>query len=148
MLCLCNKQNMIRPRSRFRPIGRLLATEFIEHRGVCVSTRTFVVISISTKTIRLFSILALGTSVLAGCSETSFKDAFDMGKVAPDESQVQANRSLTMPPDLQLRAPDGTVANPQVAANQPPVYNQQPVNTQPPQYGAVYQPGTPGCQGR
>ena len=98
-------------------------------------------ISLSTKTVRLFATLALGTSVLAGCSETSFKDAFDMGKVAPDETQVQANRTLTMPPDLQLRAPDGTVANPQVAGNQPPAYAQPPVNTQPPQYGAVYQPG-------
>lgn len=94
-------------------------------------------VSFSTKTFRLLGIIALGSSALAGCSESSFKDAFDMGKAAPDETQVQANRTLTMPPDLQLRAPDGSVAAPQATANNVP-----PVSTQPPQYGAQPQYGS------
>ena len=84
---------------------------------------------------KLFGLL--GIVVLAGCSESSFKDAFDMGKLPPDETQVQENRTLTMPPDLQLRAPGGGGAAPapQVASNAPVV------NTQPPQYGAAPQTG-------
>lgn len=90
----------------------------------------------------------LGTVVLAGCSENSFKDAFDMGKLAPDETQVQQNRSLTMPPDLQLRAPNGTAPRTPVANNipsvntQPPQYGQPPQNGNAPQYGAAPQYGT------
>ncbi len=79
--------------------------------------------------------VVLGGIVLAGCSETSFKDAFDMGKVAPDETQVQQNRALTMPPDLQLRAPGGGAGQPAIANNGPAV------STQPPQYGSVPQNG-------
>lgn len=81
----------------------------------------------------------LGTVVLAGCSETSFKDAFDMGKMAPDETQVQKNRSLTMPPDLQLRAPNGGAPQAPVANNVPPVTTQPPQYGQPQQYGNVPQ---------
>ncbi len=76
--------------------------------------------------------MVLGAVVLAGCSEVAFKDAFDMGKITPDETQVQQNRALTMPPDLQLRAPSGG------AAPQAPIASSQPpVSTQPPQYGQV-----------
>jgi len=96
---------------------------------------------IFTKVFKVLGIIALGTSALAGCSENSFKDAFDMGKTAPDETQVQTNRTLTMPPDLQLRAPDGSVAAPQATANNVP-----PVSTQPPQYGAQPQYGTQPVQ--
>lgn len=78
----------------------------------------------------------LSIVALAGCSETSFKDAFDMGKVAPDETAVQQNRALTMPPDLQLRAPNGAAPAPQAANNAPPVSTQPPqYGTQQPQYG-------------
>ncbi len=76
--------------------------------------------------------MVLGAVVLAGCSEVAFKDAFDMGKVAPDETQVQQNRALTMPPDLQLRAPGGGAAPQAPVASSAP-----PVSTQPPQYGQV-----------
>ena len=75
--------------------------------------------------------VVLGAIVLAGCSENSFKDAFDLGKSAPDETQVQQNRALTMPPDLQLRAPNGAAPQAPVANNVPPV------STQPPQYGTA-----------
>lgn len=78
----------------------------------------------------------LGIVALAGCSETSFKDAFDMGKMSPNETAVQQNRSLTMPPDLQLRAPNGGAAPAPLANNVPPV------STQPPQYGTAPQYGT------
>lgn len=88
---------------------------------------------VTNKILKLSTVL--GAVVLAGCSETSFKDAFDMGKLAPDETQVQQNRTLTMPPDLQLRAPNGGAQQPPVANNVPPV------TTQPPQYGNAPQYG-------
>jgi hypothetical protein len=78
-------------------------------------------------------VLFSGLTVLAGCGETAFQDAFDAGKFSPDETQVRSNKSLTLPPDLQLRAPAGGAAPQQdVASN-----NQPPVTTQPPQYGAA-----------
>ena len=76
----------------------------------------------------------LGIFALAGCSENSFKNAFDLGKLPPDETQIVQNRALTLPPDLQLRAPNGG------AAPQTPVATTAPVvSTQPPQYGSVPQ---------
>jgi len=97
--------------------------------AICVSKLTGTK-SVTSKFVKYSAVL--GTVVLAGCSEVSFKDAFDMGKVAPDETQVQQNQALTMPPDLQLRAPGGgAVPQAPVASSAPPV------STQPPQYGQV-----------
>jgi len=95
------------------------------------------VFSIEKKTVGFISSVTLAGLLLVGCSENAFKDTFDMGKFSPDETKVQANRSLTMPPDLQLRAPGGASAPPQQVANNAP-----PVSTQPPQYGAAPQYGT------
>ena len=48
--------------------------------------------------------------VLAACSETKVQSLLGSGKDgAPDESQVRVNQALSMPPDLQLRAPSGQV---------------------------------------
>ena len=92
--------------------------------------------SVKLKPVGIVALLTLLGGALAGCSETSFKDSFDLGKVSPDESKVQINRQLTIPPDLQLRPPSGAAPQQQVAATVPPV------STQPPQYGAVPQYGT------
>lgn len=88
------------------------------------------------------AIVFAGIVLVAGCSETGFQDVFQAGKVSPDETQVKANRSLTLPPDLQLRAPSNA-AGPQ----QPPVNNGvAPVTTQPPQYGTAPQTSVPRQQ--
>lgn len=116
--------------SWFRLIVRVFAPVDQQAGG---STGMSVVVSISKKVFGLLSILAI-----AGCSETSFKDAFDMGKTSPDETTVQQNRSLTMPPDLQLRAPNGGGVPPAQVAT---TAQQPPVSTQPPQYGTAPQAG-------
>ena len=76
---------------------------------------------------------------VAGCSETKMQDLLGSGKDAtPDESQVRVNRNLSMPPDLNLPAPSGEVAedgvpNKVVAATPPaqPVADQaQPAPVQ------------------
>jgi len=112
-----------------------LAIKILRLPGVMVRGRM-------TAGIMAYGMIALGMTALAGCSENSFKDSFDMGKFSPDETKVQANRSLTMPPDLQLRAPDGSVPNRPVANNAPPVSTQPPQYGTAPQYGAQPQYGT------
>jgi hypothetical protein len=62
---------------------------------------------------------------IAGCSETKMQDLLGSGKDAtPDEAQVRVNRSLAMPPDLNLRPPSGDTTEDgvpnQVANVQPP----------------------------
>lgn len=53
----------------------------------------------------------LACLVLAGCGETRVQQLLGSGKdTAPDESQVRVNQTLSMPPDLQLRAPSGQIA--------------------------------------
>jgi hypothetical protein len=42
---------------------------------------------------------------VTGCGETKFLDTMGLGKNAPDETRVQRNSDLAMPPDLQLRTP-------------------------------------------
>ena len=55
--------------------------------------------------------ICLASLALAGCSETKVQSLLGSGKdSAPDERQVRVNQSLSMPPDLQLRAPTGQVA--------------------------------------
>lgn len=91
---------------------------------------------LKVKTIVLASFVAL-----AGCSETGFQDVFDSGKFSPDETQVKANRSLTLPPDLQLRAPGNGATQPAPQTNGLP-----PVNAQPPQYANAPQTTVPRQQ--
>jgi hypothetical protein len=67
----------------------------------------------------------LASLALAGCSETKVQSLLGNGKDSvPDESQVRVNQSLSMPPDLQLRAPSGQVSEDgqlnKVAAAPPP----------------------------
>jgi hypothetical protein len=47
--------------------------------------------------------------VLGACTETQFADTLGVGKSAPDENQIRVNQALSMPPDLQLKAPTGEV---------------------------------------
>lgn len=56
---------------------------------------------------RLIQIAAVaGLAVLVqGCSSAS--NLLGVGKSSPDESQIRTTQSLSMPPDLQLRAPSG-----------------------------------------
>jgi hypothetical protein len=66
--------------------------------------------------------------ILAGCGETRVQQLLGSGKdSAPDESQVRVNQSLSMPPDLQLRAPTGQVTEygqPNQVAKLPPPQQQ------------------------
>lgn len=48
--------------------------------------------------------------VVAGCSETTMQNMLGSGKDGtPNEAEVRVNRSLSMPPDLNLPAPSGDV---------------------------------------
>src|SRR5262249_37271816 len=52
----------------------------------------------------------MGAFAVAGCSETKMQDLLGSGKDAtPNEAEVRVNRSLSMPPDLNLRPPSGEV---------------------------------------
>lgn len=50
-------------------------------------------------------LLVLPLLAAAGCTETKFLDTIGAGKSSPDETAIQPNRQLVMPPDLNLRAP-------------------------------------------
>ena len=91
--------------------------------------------SIAINTGRLAG-LSLLTSLLAGCGTgDAVTDYMGLGKNSPDETQVTTNQTLTMPPDLQLRAPgEGQPAN---APAQQAFSPSQPVTAAPPQYGTV-----------
>lgn len=88
---------------------------------------------------------------VAGCSETKVQDLLGTGKdTTPDESQVRVNRSLSMPPDLNLRPPTGEateedgepnkVAN--VAAPAQPAMDQPQAAPQPLRTAAAKAPET------
>ena len=86
-----------------------------------------------------FVVIASTGLLLAGCGDAGIKDIMTGGKYSPDETQVQANQTLAMPPNLQLRPPSGAQA--QSAAAAPPqqpsnLLGTQKVTAQPPQYGA------------
>jgi hypothetical protein len=65
---------------------------------------------------RFLAILALPL-VLSACTETKFLDTIGAGKTSPDETAVQPNRQLSMPPDLNLPAPADADMN--IAVNNP-----------------------------
>lgn len=74
-------------------------------------------------------------SLAGACSSDGFIDSIGFGKYSPDETQVRTNQALTLPPDLQLRAP-GEGETPQAPAAQA-FAPAEPVTTAPPQYGTV-----------
>jgi hypothetical protein len=78
----------------------------------------------------------MAACAVSACSETAVQDMLGSGKASvPDSSQVTVGQSLSMPPDLQLRAPsEAPVENTQVAAAQPvgTVQPVQPVSSSPP----------------
>ncbi|NNE23239.1 MAG: hypothetical protein HKN11_11585 [Rhizobiales bacterium] len=86
-----------------------------------------------------FLTVIVATTALTGCGSGDFKETMGYGKYSPDETQVQANQSLSMPPSLQLRPPSGTQT--QSAAAAPPQPSNllagQKVTAAPPQYGSV-----------
>jgi hypothetical protein len=71
-------------------------------------------------------LLALAASA---CSETAVQDLLGNGKAdRPDASQITVSQNLSMPPDLQLRAPpEGPSNDNQATAVQQPVEPAQPV---------------------
>lgn len=87
---------------------------------------------------RLLTVI-LATAALTGCGTNSFMETMGYGKYSPDETKVQANQSLSMPPSLQLPPPSGTQT--QSAAAAPPQPSNllagQKVTASPPEYGAV-----------
>jgi hypothetical protein len=66
---------------------------------------------------------------VSACSETAMQDLLGSGKdSAPDASQVTVGQNLSMPPDLQLRAPtEGSTNDNQALA--PPVQPVEPAAT-------------------
>ena len=101
----------------------------------------------ASRTAILVAAAAVG---LAGCAETSFQDVFGAGKYAPDESQVATNQSLSMPPDLSLRAPAdaGAVQQPayQQAYQAPQAYQPVPGSQPPPAAYEAPEPQQPAYQ--
>jgi hypothetical protein len=82
---------------------------------------------------------------VAGCSETKMQDLLGSGKDAtPDESQVRINRSLAMPPDLNLRPPSGEITEygepNKVASATPPVQPAMDQSSPAPMQTAAAQP--------
>jgi len=69
--------------------------------------------------------------VVSGCSTVGLDDMFASDKQTLDESQIVANPTLAVPPDLSLRPPAEGAGAPRQ-----PVASQQPVTTAPPNYGA------------
>ena len=89
--------------------------------------------SLINSTCRFAAVIACAGFV-SGCGG-GLSDSLGFGKYSPDETQVKTNQALTLPPDLQLRAP-GQGQAPQAPVQQAFAPN-QPVNTTPPQYGTV-----------
>lgn len=59
--------------------------------------------------VSIISIVAAG-AVLAGCAGGGLLDVAGYGKsMAPQEAAVRSGQNLSMPPDLQLRAPSGPI---------------------------------------
>lgn len=85
-----------------------------------------------------FMIVISASVALAGCGTNSFMDTMGYGKYSPDETQVQANQSLSMPPSLQLQPPSNTQTQSAAAAPPQPsnLLATQKVTAEPPQYGA------------
>ncbi|MGQ0485675.1 MAG: hypothetical protein ACT4SY_10025 [Hyphomicrobiales bacterium] len=55
--------------------------------------------------------MAAAAAVLAGCAGGGLFDVAGYGKaMAPNEAAVRSGQNLSMPPDLQLRAPSGPVS--------------------------------------
>ena len=65
---------------------------------------------------------------VSACAETTMQDMLGVGKSAvPDASQVTVSQNLSMPPDLQLRAPpDGPSDDNQAGVAPQPVQPIQP----------------------
>jgi len=68
--------------------------------------------------------------IVSGCSTIGLDDMFASDKQTLDESQIVANPTLAVPPDLSLRPPAQGAETPRQ-----PVAS-QPVTTAPPNYGA------------
>jgi hypothetical protein len=58
----------------------------------------------------IFVAMAAVAPLVQGCSSSGVVDMLGMGKNSPDETQVRTTQNLSMPPDLQLHAPTGPVA--------------------------------------
>src|SRR5262245_43863856 len=88
--------------------------------------------------IQKISIGAVACIALAACSEVSTMNKLGLGKSPPDESQVVANNTLALPPDLQLPAPSASAA----AAPQQIAQSKTAVTAEPPDALAPASPTT------
>lgn len=62
----------------------------------------------------VFAKVAVGSTLcltLMACSETTVMNKMGLGKAPPDETQVVANNTLSMPPDLQLPPPSSSTVS-------------------------------------
>ena len=62
----------------------------------------------------VFAKVAVGSALcltLMACSETTVMNKMGLGKAPPDETQVVANNTLSMPPDLQLPPPSSSAVS-------------------------------------
>ena len=95
----------------------------------------------------------LAALAVAGCSETKVQDLLGSGKDAtPNEAEVRVNRTLSMPPDLNLPAPSGNVAEDgelnkvaNVAPPAQPAADQVPAAPAPVQTASATPPAAPAA---
>src|SRR5438105_9896319 len=80
------------------------------------------------KTVSGLTLSLVAALAVSACSETAVQDLLGSGKSStPDASQVTVSQNLSMPPDLQLRAPpDGPSDDNQAGVAPQPVQPIQP----------------------
>jgi hypothetical protein len=90
---------------------------------------------------KFFAIVALPL-VLSACTETKFLDTIGAGKTSPDETGIQPNQRLSMPPDLNLPAPADADMNIATADPVAPVATDPAATDAAPQGNSPIVPGT------
>ncbi len=99
---------VVSQRSALRLTGQAFAALDGQENGRGISVHLDIgVMTRSWKTVAAFAFCLIASA----CSETRFLDTMGLGKHAPDESRVQRNSSLALPPDLQLRTPSNAPAS-------------------------------------
>jgi hypothetical protein len=89
--------------------------------------------------------LAAAGAVLAGCANAGLFDVAGFGKsMAPNETAVRSGQNLSMPPDLQLRAPTGPVSE-DYQPNTTAASGNPPSTSAAPQKLAAAAPGQPAA---
>jgi len=90
----------------------------------------------------IISIMATGAA-LTGCAGGGLLDVAGYGKsMAPQEAAVRSGQNLSMPPDLQLRAPSGPITE-EYVTNKAPTGSEPVSASAPPQDPAAANPVQP-----